>query len=65
MTAPTRERCDRCHSKSAMLAPDGYTDCSACGKTTRPRPASKRQQELDQLRARQRAKATQQRRLPL
>jgi len=57
MTPPTRQPCSRCHSRSAIVAADGHTDCSACGKTTRPRPKSKRQLDLDYIRQRTQARA--------
>jgi hypothetical protein len=32
-----RFRCAHCHARQAQLAPDGFTDCSGCGRTSRPR----------------------------
>ena len=34
--ARPRFRCAHCHANQARLAPDGFTDCSACGRTPRP-----------------------------
>jgi ribosomal protein L37AE/L43A len=57
-------RCSRCHSKSARVAADGFTDCNACGATARPKPTSKRARELNTMMARQRARKGTQLELP-
>lgn len=29
--------CSRCHARALVIEPGGYTTCTSCGKTTRPK----------------------------